>query len=84
MMSPRQIYGCKNIVKDNTCYKNPINGTCIDLIITNRTKSFHKSKVIETGLPDFHKKSLTVMKVFSQISFTQRNNEKDSFKKRIY
>ena len=59
-----QIYGCKNIVKDKTCYKNLINPTCIDLIITNRPKSFQKSKVIKTGLSDFHKISLAVMKVF--------------------
>ena len=59
-----QIYGCKNIVKDKTCFKNPINPTCIDLIITNRPKSFQESEVIETGLSDFHKMSLTVMKVF--------------------
>ena len=59
-----QIYGCKNIVKDKTCFKNPINPTWIDLIITNRPKSFQESEVIETGLSDFHKMSLTVMKVF--------------------
>ena len=59
-----QIYSCKNIVKDKTCFKNPINPTCIDLIITNRPKSFQESEVIETGLSDFHKMSLTVMKVF--------------------
>ena len=59
-----QIYGCKNIVKDKNCFKNPINPTCIDLIITNRPISFQESEVIETGLSDFHKMSLTVMKVF--------------------
>ena len=59
-----QIYSCKNIVKDKTCFKNPINPTCIDLIITNRPKSFQESEVIETGLSDFHKMSLTVMKMF--------------------
>ena len=59
-----QIYGCRNIVKDKTCFKNPINPTCIDLIITNRPKSFQESEVIETRLSDFHKMSLTVMKVF--------------------
>ena len=59
-----QIYGCKNIVKDTTCFKNPINPTCIDLIVTNRPKSFQESEVIETGLSDFHKMILTVMKVF--------------------
>ena len=38
-----QIYGCKNIVKDQICFKNPINPTCIDLIITNRPKSYQES-----------------------------------------
>ena len=37
-----QIYDCKNIVKDNTCFKSPINPNCIDLIITNRPKSFQE------------------------------------------
>ena len=59
-----QIYGCKNIVKDKTCFKNPINPTCIDLIVTSRPKYFQESEVIETGLSNFHKMGLTVMKVF--------------------
>ena len=59
-----QIYGYKNIVKDKTFFKNLINPTCIDLIIANRPKSFQESEVIETGLCDFHKMSLTVMEVF--------------------
>ena len=59
-----QLYSCKNIIKDNTCFKNVQNPSCIDLIITNRPKSFQNSVVIETGLSDFHKMSLTVMKVF--------------------
>ena len=37
-----QIYDCKNIVKDKTCFKSPINPNCIDLIITNRPKSFQE------------------------------------------
>ena len=59
-----QIYGCKNIVKDKTCFKNPINPTCFDLTITNRPKSFQEPEVIETGLSDFHEMSLTVKKAF--------------------
>ena len=59
-----QIYGCKNIVKDPTCFENPINPTFIDLIITNRPKSFQESEVIKTGLSGFHKMSLTVRKMF--------------------
>ena len=54
-----QMYGCKNIVKDKNCFQNPINPTCIDLIVTNK-----ESEVIETGLSSFHKMSLTVMNVF--------------------
>ena len=59
-----QIYGCKNIVKDKTCFKNPTNPTCNDSIITNRPKSFQEPVVIETGLSDFRKISLMVVKVF--------------------
>ena len=33
-----QIYRCKNLNKDNTCFKNPEKPSCIDLIITNRRK----------------------------------------------
>ena len=59
-----QVYGCSNIVKENACYKNPENPSCVDLIITNRPRSFQGTKTIETGLSDFHKMSLTIMKVF--------------------
>ena len=53
-----QIYGCKNIVQDKTL-KNPISPVYMDLIITNRPKSFQKSELIETGLSDFHIMSLS-------------------------
>ena len=54
-----QIYGCRNIVKEKSSFKNPKNLTCIDLIITNRPKSYQESDVIETGLSDFNKMSIT-------------------------
>ena len=54
------VYNCQNIIKDKTCFKNPHKPSCIDLFITNRPKSFQNSMVIETGLSDFHKMSLTV------------------------
>ena len=52
-----QIYGCKNLIEDNTCFKNPEKSSCNDLIITNRQKCFQK-------FSDFHKMTLTVMKLF--------------------
>ena len=45
-----------------TCFKNPENPSCIDLILTNCPRSFQNSTVIETGLSDFHKMVVTVMK----------------------
>ena len=59
-----QIYGCKNLIKDNTCFKNSEKHSCIDLIVTSRPKYFQNSLTLETGLSDFHKMTLTVMKVF--------------------
>ena len=59
-----QIYGCKNQIKDNTCFKNPKKPSCIDLIITSRPKCFQNSVTLETSLSDFHKITLTTMKVF--------------------
>ena len=56
-------YSCKNIIKDNTCLNNPLKPSCIDLIITNRPKSFQNSVTVELGLSDFHKMTLTIMKI---------------------
>ena len=58
------ICNCQNIVKVKTCFKNPHNSSCIDLFITNRPNSFQNYTVIETSFFDFHKMSLTIMKVF--------------------
>ena len=55
-------YEFKNLIKDATCYKNPENPPCIDLILTNNFNSFQNSGVIETDLSDFHKMTVTVMK----------------------
>ena len=59
-----EIYNTKNIIKEKTSFKNPENPTCIDLILTNRPKSFQDSAVVETGLYDFHKMCVTVMKTY--------------------
>ena len=61
-------YEFKNLIKDATCYKNPENPSCIDLILTNNPNSFQNSGVIETGLSDFHKMTVTVMKtIFEKV-----------------
>ena len=55
-------FGLKNLVKDPTCYKNPENPSSINLILTNNPHSFQNSCGIETGLSDFLRMVVTVMK----------------------
>ena len=57
---------CTNLIKDNACFKNPDKPSCIDLIITNGPKCFQNSVTLETGLSDFHKMTLTVIKSILQ------------------
>ena len=57
-----ELYGLKNIVHECTCFKSLNNPRCIDLFLTNSYRSFHNTKVISTGLSDFHKMVVTVMK----------------------
>ena len=55
-------YGLKNLIRQPTCYKNPSNAVCIDLILTNVPRSFQSTCVVETGLSDFHLMTLAVMR----------------------
>ena len=57
------MYNLQNLIKVPTCYKNPLNPSCIDLMLTNRPGFFQHSQVFETGLSDFHKLTVTVMKM---------------------
>ena len=59
-----EIYNLKNIIREKTCFKNPNNPSCIDLMIINKPKSFQNSMVIKIGLSDFHKMYITVMKKY--------------------
>ena len=56
----------QSLIRNPTCYKNPANPTCIDLMLTNSNWSFQNSCTIETGLSDFHKIIVTVLKIYLQ------------------
>ena len=56
------LYNLKNLVKQNTCFKNPNKPTCTDLILTNSTHSFQNADTFETRFSDFHKLTFTVLK----------------------
>ena len=51
------------LLKHPTCFKNPENPSCIDLPLTNKPLSSQTTTVIETGLSDFHKMIVAVMKM---------------------
>ena len=52
----------KSLVKEKTCFKSISNPSCIDLFLTNNALSFQNTKTVSTGLSDFHKLVLTVLK----------------------
>ena len=58
-----KIYKLQNLIQEPTCFENPENPTCIDLILTNKPLSFKNTYVIEAGLSDFHKMVVAVMKM---------------------
>ena len=45
-----------------TCFRNPENPTCIDLLLTNSKTNFDETVVLESGLSDFHKLVVSVLK----------------------
>ena len=58
-----QNYKLQNLIKESTCFKNSENPTCIDLILTKKPLSFKNIYVIVTGLSDFQKMIIAVMKM---------------------
>ena len=45
-----KLYSLHTLIKQPTCFKNPENPSCIDLIVTNKPGSFQTKCVTETGL----------------------------------
>ena len=44
------------------CFKNPDNPSSVDLFVTNFSRNFMKTTAVSTGLSDFHKMTVTVMR----------------------
>ena len=55
------LFDLKNLVREPTCFKSS-NPRCIDLMLTNRGRNFQQTTAIETGLSDFQKMVVTVLK----------------------
>ena len=58
----RSSFNLKSMISKPTCFKNPDKLSCTDLILTNCPKGLQNSCVKETGLSNFHKLVVTVMK----------------------
>ena len=56
----------KSFIRVPTCYKNPANPTCINPMLTNSNRSFQNSCTIKTGLSDFYKMIVTILKICFQ------------------
>ena len=61
-------------------FQKPDNPSCIDLFLTNRPQSFQNTLTVETGISDFHKMVITVMKVFYKKNRNQKSFNKGATK----
>ena len=57
-------YKLNSLNKEPTCVKNVNKPSCIDLFLTNNSKCFEDCLTLETGLSDFQKLIVTIMKNF--------------------
>ena len=57
-----KIYGLYNHMKSKTCWKSP-NGSCIDLILSNKKFSLKNTGAVETNLSAYHLLIYTMLKV---------------------
>ena len=55
-----------NLVKVGTCFKNSSKPTSIDLFLTTKNTHFQNTVAVCSGLSDFHKLVLTVLKTFDK------------------
>ena len=60
------LYKLRDLIRELTCFKNPGKPSCVDLFLTNCSRSFQNTQVIEIGFSDFLKMNLTVSKIYLQ------------------
>ena len=61
MSDVKDVFNLTNLVKKPTCFKSQ-DGTLIDLMLTNRLKSFLKSQNFEIDLYDCHKLVVSILR----------------------
>ena len=58
------VFNLQNLIKEPTCFKSVLNPSSIDVILTNKRNFVHNSFAFETGLSDYHKMTITVLKTY--------------------
>ena len=55
------VFNLKNLVKEPTCFMSD-KVSLLDIILTNKPRSFHKTQGFVTGISDFHELVVTVLR----------------------
>ena len=58
------VYNLESLSNTSTCFKKPENTSSIDLLLTNSKNNFDEAVVLESGLSDFHKLVVSVLKCY--------------------
>ena len=69
------LFHLTNIVRSDTCFTKT-HASLMDLILTNKPSSFHKTLVTETGLSDYHKMITTFFKLHFSRNYKKFHEEK--------
>ena len=57
-------YNLESLSNTPTCFKNPENPSCIDRLLTNSKNNFDEAVVLESGISDFHKLVVSLLKSY--------------------
>ena len=71
-----ETFSLQNVITGKTCHKSNV-GTSIDIILTNRPRSFHKTSKVETGIRDHHKLIFS----FFRLYFTRTPSKSIEYRK---
>ena len=69
-------FSLNNLIKGKTCFKAD-SGTYVDVMLTSRPRSFHKTSIVETGFSDHHNMILSFFRThFERLKFEKSQNIK--------
>ena len=58
------VYNLESLSNTLTCLKNPENPSCVDFLLTNSKNNFDEAVVLESGISDFHKLVVSLLKSY--------------------